>query len=489
MLDPRRTYGGERCNYASLPYICLKASFVILVLVFLIQMKNNIMKKIKIFLITLVLLLSLLLTACDISSIPVGVDGEDGLSAYDLAVQNGFEGTLDEWLASLKGKDGRDGARGADGEDGEDGQDGQDGLNAPGSLDGQLESSFVVVTEYLDANTGRDVSNAIQSIIDSNPNRTIYFPDGEYIVSKPIKTSADSEKSVSLLLSNYAEIKASSNWNYGTNYAVIMLGAAAPHSEAAHSSLANNKTCYNNVHKAGSNYFLEGGIINGNGKANGISIDCGRETRVENVSIKNTPIGLHIKSGVNSVSADADIINVNICGNGKANSIGLLIDAYDNTVDNMRITGVKTGVHLKKGGNFLRDVHPLVDNMQLYSGSVGFLNEGGNWFDVCYSDQFETGFKTVGAGKSIFTNCYAYWWYNNEEHTSGYQVQKEIAFLFLDQFNSTLQNCRVEFRNSNNTENAFMKVSVNGGAGIVFNPLINDKNDNDTYLDYMVPLR
>ena len=35
-----------------------------------------------------------------------GVVGADGKSAYDIAVDNGFEGTEDEWLESLKGKDG-----------------------------------------------------------------------------------------------------------------------------------------------------------------------------------------------------------------------------------------------------------------------------------------------------------------------------------------------------------------------------------------------
>ena len=48
---------------------------------------------------------------------------------------------------------------------------------------------YVVVTDYLEANTGKDVSDAIQSIIDSNPMKTIYFPDGEYILAKPICTS------------------------------------------------------------------------------------------------------------------------------------------------------------------------------------------------------------------------------------------------------------------------------------------------------------
>ena len=32
-----------------------------------------------------------------------GVDGADGKSAYDVAVDNGFEGTEEQWLASLKG--------------------------------------------------------------------------------------------------------------------------------------------------------------------------------------------------------------------------------------------------------------------------------------------------------------------------------------------------------------------------------------------------
>lgn len=41
-----------------------------------------------------------------------GQDGVDGKSAYELAVENGFEGTVTEWLASLHGKDGEDGVDG-----------------------------------------------------------------------------------------------------------------------------------------------------------------------------------------------------------------------------------------------------------------------------------------------------------------------------------------------------------------------------------------
>ena len=44
-----------------------------------------------------------------------GVDGTDGLSAYEIAVQNGFEGTETEWLDSLRGEAGVDGIDGLDG--------------------------------------------------------------------------------------------------------------------------------------------------------------------------------------------------------------------------------------------------------------------------------------------------------------------------------------------------------------------------------------
>jgi hypothetical protein len=424
----------------------------------------------KIMLIAISLILLIALPACALTNAPV--DGKDGLSAYELAVQNGFEGTLEEWLASLKGADGADGEKGARGKDGEDGIDGADGLNAPASLDGQLASSFVVVTEYLQPNTGKDVSNAIQAIIDSNPNRTIYFPDGEYIVSKPIKTSAHYDRSVSLLLSNYAEIKASENWS-GDIYddAIIMLGAAEH---------------YNNIKNPGSNYFLEGGIINGNGIASGVSIDSGRETRIDNVSIKNTVIGLQIKHGANSGSSDADITNVHIRGNGAYNSIGVLIRGYDNTLENMRIANVKTGVQIEAGGNFLRDIHPLVDNMGLYSGCVGFYVSGENWLDNCYSDNFETAFLVDGS-RSVFTNCYSFWWYKNSSASGTNKIQKEIGFEFMSKFNSTLQNCRINFTNLDNTENAYLKVAQSGGTGIIFNPMIIDsENDNDTYKDYLV---
>ena len=47
-----------------------------------------------------------------------GQDGADGKSAYELAVENGFEGTEAEWLASLVGAAGQNGTNGTNGTNG-----------------------------------------------------------------------------------------------------------------------------------------------------------------------------------------------------------------------------------------------------------------------------------------------------------------------------------------------------------------------------------
>ena len=44
--------------------------------------------------------------------------GLNGKSAYELAVEKGYSGTIEEWLESLNGTDGKDGSDGEDGKDG-----------------------------------------------------------------------------------------------------------------------------------------------------------------------------------------------------------------------------------------------------------------------------------------------------------------------------------------------------------------------------------
>ena len=75
---------------------------------------------------------------------------------------------------------------------------------------------YVVITDYVEANTGKDVSDAIQKVINENPMKTIYFPDGEYILAKPICTSARPATSVSIAC----------GWSPEGSYSLITLNSA-----------------------------------------------------------------------------------------------------------------------------------------------------------------------------------------------------------------------------------------------------------------------
>lgn len=84
-----------------------------------------------------------------------GKNGDDGKSAYEIAVKGGYEGTEKEWLVSLKGKPGKPGADGKPGKDGEPGKPGADGK--PGAVPlYNAETSYV---EFVSENDYEKITN------------------------------------------------------------------------------------------------------------------------------------------------------------------------------------------------------------------------------------------------------------------------------------------------------------------------------------------
>ena len=69
----------------------------------------------------------LILTILTLIIICATLAGCAGASAYEIAVENGFVGTEEEWLESLVGKDGKDGVDGEKGEKGDVGETGEKG--------------------------------------------------------------------------------------------------------------------------------------------------------------------------------------------------------------------------------------------------------------------------------------------------------------------------------------------------------------------------
>ena len=333
------------------------------------------------------------------------------------------------------------------------------------------DRGYIVVTDYIKANTGEDVSDALQELIFANPHRTIFFPDGEYVIAKPILTSATPENSVDLQLSNYATIKAAEGWD--SDEAMIRLGAAEP-----------SRGTFRN----GSNYSLTGGIIDGNGVAKGVSIESGRETRIDRVSIKHTSVGLHLKKGANSNSADADIFNVNIIGNYKIGSIGLLIESSDNSFTNMRIGGVQIGVKIVQGASaqIMKNLHVLygfggeLDSDEAFRDSIGFYDLVGymNWYTNCYSDQFATGYYMINGARHTYTDCYCYWYTDRGGKQHGFHVDGK--------FNAVIRNSYVKCKDTA-TDKAYLVEKQEGGKGVIFAPIACVSNMTDkTHEKYVV---
>ena len=303
--------------------------------------------------------------------------------------------------------------------------------------------------DYCKNDGSEDCSDKLQALIDTNPHRTIYFPDGTYLLSKPIMTPADPKLSVSLSLAAYAILKASDDWD--SDEAMVRLGET-------HRA--------NDIRTVGSNYYFAGGIIDGNGKANGISIDGGRETYIHDVSIKHTKIGVHIKKGANNNSSDADVFAVNIVGNRAQDSIGVLVEGSDNSLTNMRIADVFIGVKLLGSGTIMRNVHPLYTcDYTDYEHSCGFYDAiGDNWYDSCYSDHFAIGFyMTHSVRYNRYDSCVSYWYDPREVCHVGFESEGK--------FNGLVMNAKVGFRGQE-AENFVLREGQEGGGGVFENLII-----------------
>lgn len=125
-----------------------------------------------------------------------GANGQDGKSAYQIAVENGYSGTVSEWLNSLKGTDGQNGADGQNGKSayelavengysgsvsqwllslkGADGQNGTNGTNGKSAYEIAVDNGFSgTETQWLDSlsgdmsefeNTLGDISSLLDNI-------------------------------------------------------------------------------------------------------------------------------------------------------------------------------------------------------------------------------------------------------------------------------------------------------------------------------------
>ena len=269
-----------------------------------------------------------------------------------------------------------------------------------------------IIAQYSDQ---RDLYEAIQTTIDENPGKTIYFPDGKYNISKTIVIPSEEGKSVSLRLSNYATFGPASNWDSNCT-ALIQYG----NSENAKTQPADHSD------------YIMGGTFDCSGKLTAIEINGGGRLFVNNIAIENAKIGIHLKPN----AAYNNLEDINITGESENATKGLFVEGTNNSLINMRIYKVLRGVHLTGGDNVLINLHPLFSGRNS-SSAIGFHDEStGNRYNICYSDQFMIGFKMSSHTRSHYDTCYAYWW------TS---VSYMIGFLCEGEFNSVITDSFINF--------------------------------------------
>ena len=312
----------------------------------------------------------------------------------------------------------------------------------------KTRNKYIDVSQFIKPNSGLDVYAALQKLIEENEHRTIYFPDGVYLISQPLKTSAAARASTSFYLSDNAIIKASNDWK-GGNDALIKLGAAESK---------------NDITTPGSNYYFIGGILDGSGKARGISLDSGRETLVSKVKIINTTVGIYVADGVNNRSSDMDIEDIDIIGCG-GDSKGIVSIGLDNNFVDIRISNVKIGVE-NTGGSFFRGVSVRLDKEDLkstsYEGSVAFLSSGISWYYSCSSENMQTGFSLSGNSTPIIKDFSIRW-----TEARGTQT----AFAANNGFYAYCSNGIIDFFDAS-TENLILKAGNNRGSGKILDVVV-----------------
>ena len=334
------------------------------------------------------------------------------------------------------------------------------------------ELGYVVITKYLSFAEGGDYAPAIKKAIEENPAKTIYFPDGDYVIKSPIVIPTDPSKSVSLRLSSHAVITAA-DWGEDKTEAMIQIGCEQADEPEALSEPLMGELDFSQERSIS----IIGGCLYGSKMASGIAVGGGKDTYIYNVSIKRVYNGIHIKRADNEFGATyVNVDNVNIVGMEASDSSGVLVEGSYNTFSNMRIASTNYGVLCTETGsnNSFRFIHPLVVGLNRpQSYTVGFWDKSvGNNFDACYSDQFSTGYRVEEISRSVFNGCLCYWYSERNNYHVGYESSGKL--------NSIIVSGKVLNKYNVATE-AYIYVRAEGGQGVVLYPI--NSTESDMYSD------
>lgn len=236
---------------------------------------------------------------------------------------------------------------------------------------------------------------AIQKAITYNTFGTVYFGNGTYLISEPIKTYTENLKQCNIVMEKTTIIKASTSID--CLFDIGLLGGS--------NDGVNNRLS-----------FIRGGILDATNCLYGIRIyhDC-MGVNIKDMEIKGfSNYGIYAPKGNTLYPSDLLIDCCYINGLGSSyDNVGIYLERSDNKILNTRINAIKIGVYADAGGNLLQDVHALT--IGGFSNTIMYYQKsGGDSFILgSYCDTFETFVKCdVGTSISV-TNSYYYSYVEN----------------------------------------------------------------------------
>lgn len=279
-----------------------------------------------------------------------------------------------------------------------------------------------------------DDTLAIQAIIDNNPQATIYFPAGNYLVSDTIKIKQAAIDLPDFIFDSKAKIFTNETLDY-----LIAFTAENEPSLESFARLAFHQ--------------FKGGIFDGNNIDVAVILadSLARDIHFEDNSIiRNRKIGLWLKYNSAFTSGGALVENLQVSGMSSAidGNIAIKNDSYDNEINNFRCTGCQVGIYTS-GSCRVFNAHPLFAHTTTptaaeWNASIGFRVASGasvqNTFINCYPDGFAIGWQ-IDNSWSFTKIIDGYANFSVTPMTNG-----ECSFVYMKNPNSVLvlEGCRFD---------------------------------------------
>lgn len=244
-----------------------------------------------------------------------------------------------------------------------------------------------------------DDTTAIQTLIDNNPRRTIYFPSGTYLISAPLVISGNIDTHVDFRCETNAVIKSDTQIEE-------LLSITAPASSVNFRELAR--------------HFIRGGTWDCRNTNYGIKVNSGAQNTCfeDNNLIQVENVGIYLEKNNSQISGDHTLDNVTISGVSSlatSEPVGILGESYDNTLNNTRVNGCTVGLHITGAGYTVNDFHPLYighktptreEYEKTYAVVIDSPVGNSNKFYNFYNDSLCTGMKINYASTTYVNGGY-----------------------------------------------------------------------------------